>query len=252
MDDRFLQEMSELQQHASQLQAIFSQMRNSLPEEAVGRDERGTIQVRVGTTGLPRRIAATAGWQLRCRPDALGTAVSEAYSDATARLMKAWSERLPPHAWQEQAATRSPGADPASGAAASKIDVQELERPSRPATARPLDELVEDVLSRCDDVDRLDASGPEEARATGTDRARRVSVSLSPGGFTSCEVDARWADGKTTSRLNRAFGEALAEALSALARVDGTAEGEDLKGQLDALFGEALHRLENPPGPTNP
>ncbi|MFE3885180.1 hypothetical protein ACFXPQ_20120 [Streptomyces lydicus] len=112
--------------------------------------------------------------------------------------------------------------------------------------SRPLDQLVEDAISSLSAAGNFDTAPDHEAQASGSDPAGHVTIALTPASLTSCDVDASWAANTSVIQINRALGEALADARSALAHssVSERAAGEGRR--LDGLIDEAMAVLRDP------
>ncbi|MGW1792846.1 hypothetical protein ACWCO0_07610 [Streptomyces tubercidicus] len=245
MDNAFRQELEQFQSYTAELQGMLSGIQGSRPERAEGSDAQGAVQVRVGGDGLPQDITAASDWGKRCKSGGLGMAVVEAAHNAHSELMDTWSQGFPSGPWDASPGRGNMGAAPASRAEAHGTPVPE-ERDTRYVISRPLDQLVEDVISSLSAANSFEIAPDEAAQASGSDPAGRVTITLTPASLASCDVDASWAAKASVTQINRALGEALADARSALARssVSEQAEGEGQK--LDGLLDEAMAALRDP------
>lgn len=245
MDNAFRQDLEQFQSYSAELQGMLSGLQGSRPERAEASDAQGAVRVRVDGDGLPQDITAASDWERRCKAGGLGAAVVEAAHNARSELMDTWSQNLPSGPWGTSPGMGNMGAAPASRAEAQGTPVPE-ERDTRYVFSRPLDQLVEDAISSLSAAGNFETSLDQEARASGSDPAGRVTISLTPASLASCDVDASWAAKASVIQINRALGEALADARSALARssVSERAAGEGR--QLDGLIDEAMAVLRDP------
>ncbi|MEW9519396.1 hypothetical protein [Streptomyces tubercidicus] len=245
MDNAFRQELEQFQSYTSELQGMLSGLRESRPDGAEASDAQGAVRIRLDSDGLPQDITAASDWGKRCKSGGLGMAVVEAAHNAHSELMDRWSQNLPSGPWSTSPGMGNMGAAPASRAEAHGTPVRE-ERDTRYVISRPLDQLVEDVISSLSAASNFETALDEGAQASGSDPAGRVTITLTPASLASCDVDASWAANTSVIQINRALGEALADARSALARnsVSERAAGEGRK--LDGLLDEAMAILRDP------
>jgi hypothetical protein len=238
MVDRLLRELHELGQQAAEVQGIVAEIQGRMPTGATGTDAQGAVEVRVGPDGVPERVTAARDWSRRRRPEEIGAAVVEAAGAAASELMSAWSSELTASDWEARAARLEGESGPPPTTA------EEDGTDPRYVFARPAGDLAEDVISALDHAS--DEPTPTDARATGSDRARRVSLTLGAGTVQACEVDATWARRQSAIGLNGAFEEALEDARAALRQADGSAAAAGQAQQLSSLFDETLAVLKDP------
>lgn len=246
MDNKFLEELGQFQQHASRLQAVVSQMNSDLPEAADGRDAHGAVEVRVRNDGLPQRIAAASDWQRRCGPEQLGAAVVDACGAAAFALISAWSRGLASRDWRAGASGVNSPAAVGPFDEASPMLGQSHERDRRQVVARPLDEVAEDVIASLTHLDNPAADAGEGVPVRGSDAGRHVSITLSPGSLSACEVDSEWARKQSSFRLNRAIEEARRDAHNALRQSQASDSMAGSQQQLSSLLDEAMATLHDP------
>ncbi|MFG2532345.1 hypothetical protein [Streptomyces sp. NPDC048516] len=245
MDNTFRQELEQFQSYTAELQGMLSGLQGSRPERAEASDAQGAVRVRVSGDGLPQEITAASDWGKRCKSGGLGMAVVEAARNAHSELMDTWSQNLPSGPWDAGPGMGNVGGAPASRTGTTGTSAPE-ERDTRYVISRPLDQLVEDAISSLSSAGNFDTALDQEAPASGSDPAGRVTITLTPASLTSCDVEAGWAANASVTQINRALGEALADARSALAHssVSEQAEGEGRK--LDGLIDEAMAALSDP------
>ncbi|PBC83040.1 MULTISPECIES: ATP-binding protein [unclassified Streptomyces] len=245
MDNTFRQELEKFQSYTAELQGMLSGLQGSRPERAEASDAQGAVRVRVDGGGIPQEITAAADWGKRCKSGGLGMAVVEAARSAHSALMDTWSQNLPHGPWSTSPGRGNVGGDPASRTETPGTSAPE-ERDTRYVISRPLDQLVEDAISSLSAAGNFDTALGQEAPASGSDPAGRVTITLTPASLTSCDVEPSWAANASVIQINRALGEALADARSALAlsSVSEQAEGEGRK--LDGLIDEAMAALRDP------
>jgi hypothetical protein len=85
VSDDLLGSLQRLQQRASQLQALMSDVRSRTPQTATSTDRSGAVTVTLGPDGFPATIRVAADWRRRIDPSALGNAVVEAGQPQAAR-----------------------------------------------------------------------------------------------------------------------------------------------------------------------
>jgi hypothetical protein len=83
----------------------------------------------------------------------------------------------------------------------------------------------------------------EPPRGVGSNRARTVALTLSPGGRVICRADARWVDRQTGMVLSDALGQALAAARQTLASASNNQEAAQRSARTDQLMQEILAAL---------
>ncbi|MFG2674623.1 hypothetical protein [Streptomyces sp. NPDC048445] len=246
MNDEFIEGLQQFQQHTLQLQNLMTDMQNRMAQGSEGTDAQGAVTVRLAPDGLPEFIRAATDWQRRLEPEVIGATVTEAYGVAMSQQMTAWGQAFEDANWEDKADHLGGpiGQSNASDAPAAQPDIPEPDL--RYVVSRPLDQLAEDILSAFDTVDRLEETISEPAEAEGTSAGRQVTLVVSKGALRACQVDPRWAAGKSYIALNQAFDEALSDARDKLNSVEAvTAEG--IAGlQMDSLLNEALVVLRDP------
>jgi hypothetical protein len=245
MENVFRQELEKFQNDAAELQGMLSDLAGSRPDGAEAADAQGAVRVRVGGDGLPKDITVASDWERRCKTGGLGMAVVEAARNATHDLMNSWSQDLPSGPWDSSSGMGTMGAAPASRPNALGIPVPP-ERDTRYVISRPLDQFVEDVISSLSAAGNFETVLDQGAQASGSDRAGRVTVTLTPASLASCDVDESWAAGASVAQINRALGEALADARSALVRSSASEQAAGEGRRLDGLIDEAMAALRDP------
>lgn len=246
MEEEFIRDLQQFQQHALNLQNMMTDMQNRMPQGVEGTDAQGAVTVRMAADGLPEFIRAASDWQRRQEPAAVGAAVSEAYGAAMSQQMTAWAQALEDGDWQAKADQLDSQARQPAPPTGQPEQPDILERDLRYVISRPLDELAEDVLSAFDVVDRMDETASEPAEVEGTSAGRHVTLVVTKGALRSCEVDRQWAAGQTYIGLNRAFEEALGDARDKLSSAEA-AGADGLAGlHVDGLLDEALAILRDP------
>ncbi|MFF3261056.1 hypothetical protein ACFYWO_18010 [Streptomyces sp. NPDC002932] len=246
MNDEFIEGLRQFQQQALNLQSMMTDMQQRMPQGIEGTDAQGAVTIRLASDGLPEFIKASSDWQRRQPPEAIGSAVSEAYGAAMSQQMTAWADALDEAGWQDKAdqLDGAIGQSDASTTPAAQPDIPE--RDLRYVVSRPLDALAEDVLSAFDAVERMDETASGPAEVNGTSAARHVSLVVSRGALRSCEVDRQWAADQSYIKLNQAFEEALGDAREKLSSIEAAA-ADGLAGlQVDSLLDEALAILRDP------
>lgn len=245
MDERLLQELAKFQQTATQIQEVIGSLQSHQPEGASGSDAQGAVEVRIGRDGLPEHISASSDWHRRRRPEALGAAVAEACEAAASELMSVWSQGLMQSDWDRKVdeVHRTTVGQPFGTASAVPDAAQ---RDWQRVVARPLDQLAEDVIASLTQLSSPDTRAADSGRATGTDSGRNVSITLSHGSLSSCEVDAAWAKNQSSVGLNRAFNEALTHARTALRETDTADAAAGSRQHASSLLDEAMAILSDP------
>ncbi|MFC7308995.1 hypothetical protein ACFQVC_32920 [Streptomyces monticola] len=239
--------MAKAQQAAAHLHEVMGAMQRNQPEAAEGSDAQGAVQVRIGQDGLPQYISVATDWHRRSRPEALGSAVAEACQAAASELMAAWAQGLQRTDLDRKLddlergePSHSPGAaTPAAPTSTTQQDWQHV-------NPRSMGQLSEDVISALSDLSNLDAQPTDVHTATGRDSARNVTITLTSSSLASCDVDAQWASNQTAVRLNRAFDEALADALAGLRESARSGNEANTSQTVDTLLAEAMALLTDP------
>lgn len=245
MDERFLQELVRFQRTAVQLQEAVTAAQKRLPEEGTGSDSQHAVTVRVSKNGVPQRITAARDWQRRCRPESLADAVVEASTAAALELISTWSQRVTQSGWDLRAGDLDHASPSGIGAQPGLTD-DPRESGWQRVVPRPLNELAEEVIDALTVDDSPDVNPQEAKSATGRDPGRHVSITLSSGSLSCCEVDAAWASRQASTGLNRAFAGALTDARCSLKQADTTDANADHQRRLRALLDEAMATLTDP------
>lgn len=201
------------------------------PARAVGTDRSGAITVVLGADGLPDSLRAAPDWERKIHPEQFAPAVDEASNAASAGQMNATAEALRRIRGRGQA---DPGqVPPAAG------------RGPRRAEPRPLNALVEDALKLFAEAEQF--RPPRPAQGTGHAAGGRLSVTLFAGGGVSCSADPQWVAGKPATMLSDAFGEAVSQARTALARARPAAASTASPAvALQGVFDEVMALLQDP------
>ncbi|MFI2666695.1 hypothetical protein [Micromonospora carbonacea] len=236
MSDEILDKLRRLHQYTADLNGLLASVQaQAPPEEATGTDPSGAVQVKLGPDGLPTDIRVMSGWQPRVEPQDLGQAVLAAFQAAVAEGQRAWSEGFDGASWLAEAERVERRAeDRYEGEALAPL-------PPAPVYGQPRDPLAmtEDVLKALQAVRTRGVQPP--APASGRNRERTVSITLSPGGLQGCEIEPRWAAREGAAGVNSGLSEALAQAHAVLR--GQAAQGEAEAANLDALAREALATL---------
>ncbi|WFB07107.1 hypothetical protein LRS74_08620 [Streptomyces sp. LX-29] len=257
MADDIFRELQKFQDYMRNLQQFMSDINSLTPERAEGMDAQGAVRVRLGTKGLPESIDVASDWQRRQDPESIGQAVVEAYGSAMSDWMERWSRSLTDMGWERRAERVGDlrgalGSAPAastysgSGAAFGLPPAGMPERDLRHVVPRPLDQVMEDVLTGFDMLEGAseDSFAPPEVK--GESAGRRVSITLSQHGLVSCEVDPQWAAQQTAVRLGKALDEALAQALTKAEQSESAGAAGLANLHLSGVMDEALAILNNP------
>ncbi|MCX4746689.1 hypothetical protein OG455_14370 [Kitasatospora sp. NBC_01287] len=243
MDD-ILRDLQHLNTHLAGLRSALAATQEALPRRAEGTDRSKTVTVLIGPDDLPLSIEVGPDWSRRLRPAELGGAVVEAGQRAVVQRLAGWQEEAGRAAWQAVPSELPDGGGPVAEppvAEAPPADLTALLGDLSQVAPRPLEELVEDVLDSLDQA----AAPPAPVEGRGSDQAGRLTLVLSPGGLTACELDESWAAERSSAELNRALARALAQAHSGLADALRAARDRTATGP-DALLREALALLSDP------
>ncbi|MBP2476627.1 hypothetical protein JOF53_005499 [Crossiella equi] len=241
MNDELMAELAQLQQQATALHTLLQDATASMPRQAEGADDSGTIRVTLGPDGLPASFRVEAGWERRLHPEAVGSAVLEAFQAATRQRMAAWSETLATDGWKAQL-DRLKAVQGAAGEAPSPVPSQLRTGAAAP---RPVDVVAEDMIKVFDTLTSPSTTGGGPAAATGADRSGKLVLSLTQEVLLSCTTEARWAAGQSATRLMNALGEALLAAKAELANQMRTPRPHPTAAA-DAVLADALALLSSP------
>lgn len=236
-DADFMRELQRIQRYAAGMGSLLARAQEHAPPEATGADRTGAVRVALGPDGLPEHVRVEAGWQQRLDPTGFGAAVGEAFTNATANRIEAWTAALRDEGWMSDLERLRTGAD--------TPDADVPAASPHPATAgrpRPLDVVTEDVLAAFEALDAHTSRPPAPPEGSGVAADGRLTVSLSRAGGVSCTADPQWLSQADRTTLIAALDEALAAARADLAAA-AEREPEPAAG-LDRLFTEALDLLK--------
>ncbi|GAA2918387.1 hypothetical protein GCM10020221_13360 [Streptomyces thioluteus] len=247
-----LAELRQFQEYVLGVQRLMSDMQERIPQEVTGSDPQGAVTVRLAPDGLPVHIGVATDWQQRQDPAGLGSAVVAACESALRERMENWSRSLAGSDWERRAEQLDADSPFTNGTFANGKDRPSPQTPTeepdldlRHVLPRQLDEVAEELLSLFG-VDGTTDAGPTESPAvTGKSATGTVALTVTQGSLAGCSVDPAWADGRSSVRLNQAFGEALAAARAALDSATGPGPGMSAP-ELDGLFKEAMAILGDP------
>ncbi|WP_434740716.1 hypothetical protein [Micromonospora sp. SH-82] len=206
MNDEIIDKLRRLHQHTTELTALLAAVQSkSPPQQAVGTDARGSVQVAIGADGLPTVIEVAGDWQRRVEPQDLGRSVRAAYEDAVAAGQRAWAAGFDDDAWAAEVnRVRSRDRDRPDGA-----ELVPVLGPGREPLA-----LNEELLKALHAARTSSNTSPQPA--AGSNWGRTVSISLTPQGLDGCEIEARWVVGQPVRAVNGGLAEALREARAVL------------------------------------
>jgi hypothetical protein len=210
------------------LAASLRAAQNALPDEIRGTDVTGVVVVSLGRAGDVTGIDVDRNWSAHLDPTALGTAVVEAAGVAGLARMRALA----------QAPTDAP------------VRSQEPVRWAVPELADgmvvpPLEDLAEQAISALHTaVSSVGAVPPVPADVVGTGADGRVTVGLTAGSLTRCEIDRGWADRRPGPQVTMALNQALGAARAAL-RAEAEAVAQR-SAEIDTLLAAALAHLRPP------
>lgn len=241
--NQFLEELRRMQQYAFALRDLMQRAGDCAPQSSSGTDPAGAVTITLDSDGLPDSITVASDWKQRTSPETLANAVTEAFEAASAQRMKEWEEALEEAGWSADFERMKASAVPSvadTGRAVPAVDTARA-----PWPPRPIDQITEDLLGA---FDALDAWAANPSAATGTsapDGARRCALSLSREHGLRCEIDPKWASGKTGVMLTTALREALAEARESLHEASQSSAANPTAGT-DQLFAEVMTLLQDP------
>lgn len=238
--EKDLWELERLRQYATELHNLIAEAGSVAPERAEATDRSRAIRMAIGPDGLPETVRVAADWQRRIDPGAVGAAVLEAYGACVQRRSEEWAQVLEHLGFADrirmvdelQAETNTPIPPPPNELPAAFLPDTRNIRP------RPTDLIAEDVLSAADTAIAAVARARQSPRVSGsgTTRRREVTITLSPGGLVSCEVDRDWAARQTGVRLTEALRGALASARENLAAGQHAWTGDTTSRLTDLLM----------------
>lgn len=226
-------QLQAIQEAAGRFAALVGGLDAALPEDVSGWDETRTVCVRVSRNGMPIAVVVRDGWATALDPSTLGHAVVRAAGAAAGARAQALGEMLRDDA-AGRSGTHHVGAGPVrpdDGASAAP----DLHREPR----MPLGDLAEEAISALS-LANTAAEPAEPPTGTGTGANGAVTITLGGGALSSCTVDERWADGRSTLQVSMALQQALDGARQSLADAERQAPAE---GSLDDLLAEAMAHL---------
>jgi DNA-binding protein YbaB len=183
---------------------------------AEGADGTGTVEVKLGTRGIPVSVRIGQHWLRSVGSERLGTAVLEAC--AAASIARAAAAAIP----LENVLNVDPGGTVTTTA-------------GEPEPPRQIEALVADVIRLLDNV----SSATVDNVAAGTAAMSRVEVTVSQDAVLSCVVDPAWAARQDAAAIEAAMTGAFASAADAL---DRTVDADPVAG-LEALYHESMSML---------
>lgn len=197
-------------------------------------DDSRTVCVHVAQDGMPNRIVVRDGWAAAVQPSGLGAAVVRTAGAAAATRAQAIGEMLRDHPPQDPDVHE---AYPASGGTATFG--APLVEPREPRMS--VSELAEEAISALSRV-CAETEPPQPPVGTGTAANGAVRITLTAGSLSSCVIDERWADGRSTLQVTLALQQALDGARTSLvnAQDEPPAATDD---SLDDLLAEAMAHL---------
>lgn len=181
----------EIQQRTAELEQRVADLAVAMPRQVEGSDPTGSVFIVLDHTGTPTEIRVQDGWQLRLKPELLADAVLDANADAVRSAMLTLLTAMSGAGGRRPRTTVS-RADPSLG------------------HARDDSELVEDVLHRLQDAQKLPASSTS---TTGRDDGKHVTVQLAADGLTACVIEPHWAERHDGVALSVALSTALRRAI---------------------------------------
>ncbi|MBO0804599.1 MAG: hypothetical protein J2P25_16185 [Nocardiopsaceae bacterium] len=216
-----MDELERLRRQAAGLQELMRELGDAAPERAEGTDRTGAVRVVIGSAGLPESIQVDAWWRDRLRPEALGSAVTDAWRQAMRRRGEAWARTLDRTGWHARFERRD--SMPERGQPRHPDATRGFSGVSQARGGRSLNEIAEDAITMLDSVlssprsssPRL-GSVPGQARGSGP--GNTLVITLTRSGQLSCSADARWAARQSGSQLNQALSAALAAAVGQATR----------------------------------
>jgi hypothetical protein len=197
--------LREMAGHAAGQQGLIRDFQGQMARTVQATDPSGTVQVTLGSDGLPASFEVDDGWSRSLHPTAFGDAVRAAFTAATAHRLADWATLLEN--------LGEPGADDERPAAP-----QQFQPPSQPNGQRPREvgELLNELLDITADLEAL--TEPVVRQATGANASGMLSLTIASDGAFSCSVDQAWASDKSGEELTSALNTALAAARTQLAQ----------------------------------
>ncbi|BAJ29303.1 MULTISPECIES: hypothetical protein [Kitasatospora] len=245
MDSRTIDELNRIREQALLLGGALRRAADALPAREEGEDSSGLVRVVIDADGIPESIVIGAGWKSRIRAEDLGATVREAAAAAGMRRMEAWSREL----------DRDDHRDAYDRGVESVRTGRTDHRASAPqdapnesgSTARPLQDVIEDILELSRRVGSEETPLHRSASVTVFNSSRTVTVTLTPTAFVSAEIDPRWADSRSGSELSREIQSTVTAARARLAAAAAEQTGPPGAGeQLERLLGESMAALRDP------
>lgn len=219
--EQFTAELATLQQAMGRFQAAF-------PDRAEGWDEAHVVQVAWSTTAGPEVVTVARDWERKVTAGALGTAVLQAHTAAMVARGEAADRTLRgDEVWADIEAGRPTRATPPV------------------PTPRPGEEAVTDGVTLAEQVlatvARVETEPDAGTRAgVGAAAGGAVAVEIGDDGLRRCDVDARWAAGKSglvvVGALQQAFAAAHAEVGRAAVTTTALGELDGLLGQITSML----------------
>jgi DNA-binding protein YbaB len=200
---------------AARLERIGAAVAGAAPRRVEASDSSGTVEVVVGSDGLPESIQIAEDWLRTVGSEALGDAVVQACRDAMRRRRSLWTD----------AVNQLPG--PARGPSSVAV----WEEPV-PAT-RPPRLLLNDLLAVLDDPDGPSRRARAAAVGTGTTGFGKLTLTLHLDGGVSCAADPHWVAGLEAGELTEALNKVLASARTELAANSTVAASDE---RIDDVF----------------
>jgi hypothetical protein len=189
-----LSEQQEALRRAAHLRSALEHLQAAAPPHAVGSDAGGRVQVVLGPDGLPVEIGAPGGWNGPAA--AFGAAVEDAFAAASAQRLQTWS-----------AAGSANGPEPPG---------PEEPAPVGTGSARPVEQIAEDVIAALGEAVALGTAPPAEHRGVGSAGAGRLVLLLSYRTGVRCSADPDWVSRLDAAGVNAALAVALRDARTAL------------------------------------
>lgn len=224
-------QLQALQEAAGRFAALVGGLDAALPEDVSGWDETRTVCVRVSRSGMPIAVLVRDGWATALEPGTLGQAVVRAAGAAAGARAQALSEMLRADAVGLPGDHIGPGPVHPGGVSATPDQHREPQM--------SLGDLAEDAISALS-LANTAAEPAAQPIGTGTGANGAVTITASGGVLSSCTVDERWAEGRSTLQVSMALQQALDGARQSLAEAERQAPAE---GSLDDLLAEAMAHL---------
>ncbi|MBF9071653.1 hypothetical protein [Streptacidiphilus fuscans] len=219
--------------HVTQLNSVLAAAKSAVPESCEGSDQSGAVRVFSGQGDVPQQVQLATDWERRLGAGQLGAAVLEAAQAAAMKRLQAWAQDFGASNWKERVGDvqSAPTEETHFETADAMLDLSQV----RP---RPLGELAEEVMTSLERVSSS-LSTPLEGRGQGGGGG--VEVVITKSGLASCEVNERWAAGRTSTAISQALNSAFDSARLALTEAEASAPAAGA----DRLLREALALLSD-------